>query len=34
MGTSWADHKSKKKKGRFEVLSSLILHRNNEPFLD
>ena len=30
MGASWADWK----KNVFEVLPSLILHNNNEPFLN
>ena len=31
---SWADRTKKKKPRHFEVLSSLILHSNNKPFLE
>ena len=34
-GASWTDYKSKNKKNHhFQVLSSLILYNNTEPFLD
>ena len=34
MSASWANHRSKKKNHRSEVSSSVILHNNNEPFLN